>query len=286
MAFIQALIDGIMIGGVYAMISIGLTLVFGIMGIVNFAHAEFLMLGMFIAYYAWAWLGLDPLLAAPLSFIIVFSLGCVLQRLLFRRILKAPEISQIFLTVGLLIVLENAALWMFGSNFRSVTTSYQTSSLNLGPIFINVPYLLAFLMSAICGTALWLFLRLSWFGRAMRATAQDPMASTLMGINADRMHMLAFGLGVGLTAFGGAVILPYLTASPTVGGQFAILMFTVVVLGGLGSVAGAVVGGLAVGVIQSLSALAFPIQLQNLVLFVVFIAVLVVRPQGLLGDVR
>jgi branched-chain amino acid transport system permease protein len=286
MAFVQALIDGIMIGGVYAMISIGLTLVFGIMGIVNFAHAEFLMLGMFIAYYAWAWLGLDPLLAAPLSFIVVFSLGCVLQRLLFRRILRAPEISQIFLTVGLLIVLENTALWMFGSNYRSVTTPYQTSSLSLGPIFINVPYLFAFLMSAVCGTALWLFLRLSWFGRAMRATAQDPMASTLMGINADRMHMLAFGLGVGLTAFGGAVILPYLTASPTVGGQFAILMFTVVVLGGLGSVAGAVVGGLVVGVIQSLSALAFPIQLQNLVLFLVFIAVLVVRPQGLLGDVR
>jgi branched-chain amino acid transport system permease protein len=120
----------------------------------------------------------------------------------------------------------------------------------------------------------------------MRATAQDPMAATMMGINADRMHMLAFGLGVGLTAFGGAVILPYLTASPTVGGQFVILMFTVVVLGGLGSVAGAVVGGLAVGIIQSLSALAFPIQLQNLILFVVFIAVLVVRPQGLLGDVR
>lgn len=286
MAVFQALIDGIMIGGVYAMISIGLTLVFGIMGIVNFAHAEFLMLGMFIAYYAWAWLGLDPLLAAPLSFVIVFSLGCVLQRLLFRRILKAPEISQIFLTVGLLIVLENTALWVFGSNYRSVTTPYQTSSLSLGPIFINVPYLFAFLMSAVCGTALWLFLRQSWFGRAMRATAQDPMASTLMGINADRMHMLAFGLGVGLTAFGGAVILPYLTASPTVGGQFVILMFTVVVLGGLGSVAGAVVGGLAVGVIQSLSALAFPIQLQNLVLFVVFIAVLVVRPQGLLGDVR
>lgn len=286
MAVIQALIDGIMIGGVYAMISIGLTLVFGIMGIVNFAHAEFLMLGMFIAYFAWAWLGLDPLIAAPLSFVIVFSLGCVLQRLLFRRILKAPEISQIFLTVGLLIVLENTALWVFGSNYRSVTTPYQTSSLSLGPIFINVPYLFAFLMSAVCGTALWLFLRQSWFGRAMRATAQDPMASTLMGINADRMHMLAFGLGVGLTAFGGAVILPYLTASPTVGGQFVILMFTVVVLGGLGSVAGAVVGGLAVGVIQSLSALAFPIQLQNLVLFVVFIAVLVVRPQGLLGDVR
>jgi branched-chain amino acid transport system permease protein len=286
MSFIQALIDGVMIGGVYAMISIGLTLVFGVMGIVNFAHAEFLMLGMFVAYYAWAWLGLDPILAAPLSFVLVFGLGCILQRLLFRRIMRAPEISQVFLTVGLLIVLENAALLMFGSNFRSVSTSYQTSSLSLGPLFINVPYLFAFLMSMVCGLALWLFLRTSWFGRAMRATAQDPMASTLMGIDTGRMHMVAFGLGVGLTAFGGAVILPYLTASPTVGGQFVILMFTVVVLGGLGSVAGAVAGGLAVGIIQSLSALAFPIQLQNLVLFVVFIAVLVVRPQGLLGDVK
>jgi branched-chain amino acid transport system permease protein len=286
MSVIQALIDGFMIGGVYAMISIGLTLVFGVMGIVNFAHAEFLMLGMFVAYFAWAWLGLDPIVAAPLSFIVVFTLGCIIQRLLFRRILRAPEISQIFLTVGLLIFLENAALWMFGSNFRSVSTSYQTESISIGPLFISVPYLFAFLMSMASGLALWLFLRSSWFGRAMRATAQDPMAATMMGINADRMHMLAFGLGVGLTAFCGAVILPYLTASPTVGGQFVILMFTVVVLGGLGSVAGAVVGGLAVGIIQSLSALAFPIQLQNLILFVVFIAVLVVRPQGLLGDVR
>ncbi|MFN3671835.1 MAG: branched-chain amino acid ABC transporter permease [Bosea sp. (in: a-proteobacteria)] len=286
MAVIQAILDGLMIGGVYAVISIGLTLVFGVMGIVNFAQAEFLMLGMFVAYYAWAWLGLDPLLAAPLAFIVVFALGALLQRFLIRRVLKAPEVAQIFLTVGLLIVLENAALLMFGSGFRSVSTPYQTSSLQLGPLFISVPYLAAFAMSVASGLALWLFLKSSWFGRAMRATAQDPMAARLMGIDADRMHMLAFALGVGLTAFGGAVILPYLTASPTVGAQFVVLMFTVVVLGGLGSVAGAVVGGLAVGIIQSLSTLVFPIQLQNLVLFVVFIAVLAFRPKGLLGAAR
>lgn len=286
MAVLQALLDGLMIGGVYAVISIGLTLVFGVMGIVNFAQAEFLMLGMFVAYYAWAWLGLDPLLAAPLAFVIVFILGAVLQRVLMRRVLKAPDVAQIFLTVGLLIVLENAALLMFGSSFRSVSTPYQTSALQLGPLFVSVPYLAAFAMSVACGLALWLFLKTSWFGRAMRATAQDPLAARLMGINADRMHMLAFALGVGLTAFGGAVILPYLTASPTVGAQFVVLMFTVVVLGGLGSVAGAVVGGLAVGVIQSLSTLVFPIQLQNLVLFVVFIAVLAFRPKGLLGAAR
>ena len=286
MAVVQAILDGLMIGGVYAVISIGLTLVFGVMGIVNFAQAEFLMLGMFVAYYAWAWLGLDPLLAAPLAFVVVFLLGAAIQRVLIRRVLKAPEVAQIFLTVGLLIVLENAALLMFGSGFRSVSTPYQTASLQLGPLFISVPYLAAFAMSVASGLALWLFLKSSWFGRAMRATAQDPMAARLMGIDADRMHMLAFALGVGLTAFGGAVILPYLTASPTVGTQFAVLMFTVVVLGGLGSVAGAVVGGLAVGIIQSLSALVFPIQLQNLVLFIVFIAVLAFRPKGMLGAAR
>lgn len=286
MAVIQAILDGIMIGGVYAVISIGLTLVFGVMGIINFAQAEFLMLGMFVAYYAWAWLGLDPLIAAPLAFVVVFALGAVVHQLMIRRVLQAPVVAQIFLTVGLLIVLENAALVMFGSSFRSVTTPYQTSALQVGSLFVSVPYLAAFLMSVACGVALWLFMRASWFGRAMRATAQDPMAARLLGINADAMHRLAFALGVGLTAFGGAVILPYLTVSPTVGGQFVVLMFTVVVLGGLGSVAGAVVGGLAVGIIQSLSALAFPIQLQNLVLFVVFIAVLALRPEGLLGGSR
>jgi branched-chain amino acid transport system permease protein len=129
-------------------------------------------------------------------------------------------------------------------------------------------------------------MRASWFGRAMRATAQNPAAARLIGIDAELMYRLAFALGVGLTAFGGAVILPYVTVYPGVGGQFVVLMFTVVVLGGLGSVAGAVVGGLAVGVIQSLSALFFPIQLQNLVLFVVFILVLAVRPQGLVGASR
>jgi branched-chain amino acid transport system permease protein len=283
MAILQALLDGILIGGVYAVISIGLTLVYGVMGIVNFAHAEFLMIGMFAAYFAWAILGIDPILAAPLAFAVAFAIGWLVQRFLIERVLSAPSVAQIFLTVGLLIVLENGALLLFGSQFRSVNTSYQTMSLSLGPLFISVPYLAAFVLSLLCGLALWQFMRLSWFGRAMRATAQNRTAALLMGIDANRMYRLAFALGVGLTAFGGAIILPYMTASPTVGGQFVILMFTVVVLGGLGSVLGAVVGGVAVGTIQSLSSLAFPIQLQNLVLFIVFILMLALRPEGLVG---
>ncbi|MGA8316047.1 MAG: branched-chain amino acid ABC transporter permease [Bradyrhizobium sp.] len=286
MSFLQAILDGLLVGGVYAVISIGLTLVYGVMGIVNFAQAQFLTIGMFVAWFAWAFLGLDPVLAAPLSFVVAFAIGWVVQGQLIARILSAPAVAQIFLTVGILIVIENGSLLLFGSEFRSVTTSYQTAALSLGPLFISVPYLIAFAMSLVCGVLLWWFMRASWFGRAMRATAQNPSAARLMGINAELMYKLAFALGVGLTAFGGAVILPYVTVFPGVGSQYVVLMFTVVVLGGLGSIAGAVVGGLAVGVIQSLSSLFFPIQLQNLVLFVVFILVLAVRPQGLIGAVR
>ena len=286
MSFVQAILDGLLVGGVYAVISIGLTLVYGVMGIVNFAQAQFLTIGMFVAWFAWDFLGLDPVLAAPLSFVVAFAIGWVVQGQLIARILSAPAVAQIFLTVGILIVIENGSLLLFGSEFRSVTTSYQTAALSLGPLFISVPYLIAFAMSLVCGVLLWWFMRASWFGRAMRATAQNPSAARLMGINAELMYKLAFALGVGLTAFGGAVILPYVTVFPGVGSQYVVLMFTVVVLGGLGSIAGAVVGGLAVGVIQSLSSLFFPIQLQNLVLFVVFILVLAVRPQGLIGAVR
>ncbi|WP_454916080.1 branched-chain amino acid ABC transporter permease [Xanthobacter sediminis] len=278
----QALVDGILLGGVYGVISTGLSLVFGVLGVVNFAHAEFLMLGMYVAWFAWRTLGLDPLLGSVLSFVVVFAVGYLVQRTLIQRVLKAPPAAQVFLTVGLMIVIENAALMAFGSDFRSVSVPYQVQGYRLGDIFIGAPYLYAFIAAVVLAAALWLFLERSWMGRAIRAVAQDPMASTLVGVDTRRTYAMAFGLGVALTAFGGAVILPYITVSPTVGGQFVVLMFTVVVLGGLGSVAGALAGGIVVGIVQSLSALVFPIQLQNLCLFVIFIAVLALRPQGLI----
>lgn len=279
---VQALVDGILLGGVYGVISTGLSLVFGVLGVVNFAHAEFLMLGMYVAWFAWRWLGLDPLLGSVLSFIVVFVVGYGVQRTLIQRVLKAPAAAQVFLTVGLLIVIENGALMAFGSDFRSVSVPYQVEGYRLGDLFISAPYLFAFIAAVGLAIALWLFLERSWTGRAIRAVAQDAMAATLVGVDTKRTYGLAFGLGVALTAFGGAVILPYITVSPTIGGQFVVLMFTVVVLGGLGSVAGALAGGMMVGIVQSLSALVLPIQLQNLCLFVIFIAVLALRPQGLI----
>jgi branched-chain amino acid transport system permease protein len=282
MAFLQAVLDGLMLGGVYAVISIGLTLVFGVVGIVNFAQAQFLMVGMYVAFFAWRYLGIDPLLGSVLSFAVVFALGYAIQQSLIRRVLHAPEVAQIFLTVGILIVLENLALIAFGSEFKSVQTWYQNESLQAGGLHVSLPYGIAFCASVLAGGATWWLLARTWWGRSVRATAQDPMAAMLMGIDPDRIYRLSFGLGVALTGFGGAIILPYLTVSPSAGEQFGVLMFTVVVLGGLGNVLGAVVGGLAVGVIQSLSGLFLPIQLQNLVLFVVFILTLALRPEGLL----
>lgn len=282
MALIQAILDGLMLGGVYAVISIGLTLVFGVVSIVNFAQAQFLMIGMYVAYFAWSKLGLDPLAGSLLAFGAVFVLGYAIQQGLIRRVLKAPEVAQIFLTVGILIVLENLALIAFGSEFRSVQTWYQNEALEAFGLIVSMPYAIAFCASAVAGGAIWWVLTHTWWGRAVRSTAQDPMAARLVGIDPDRVYRLAVGLGVGLTAFGGAIILPYLTVSPTVGEQFGVLMFTVVVLGGLGNVLGAVVGGLAVGVIQSVSGLYLPLQMQNLVLFLVFILTLALRPEGLL----
>ncbi len=282
MELLQAVVNGLLIGGVYAVVSIGLTLVFGVMSIVNFAQAEFLMLGMFVAFFCWQHLGLDPMLGALVAFVVVFAVGALVQRVLIERVLRAPEVAQIFLTVGLLIVLENAALLAFGSEFRSVRVPYQTSAIEFGGLIVGVPYLLAFAISLVAGALLWAFMRYTWLGQAMRATAQDPMAALSLGMDARRIRQLAFGLGVGMTALGGAVILPYFTASPTVGGQFAVLMFTAVVLGGLGNVLGAVLGGLMVGVIQTVSTLVLPIQLQNLALFLVFILMLAFRPEGLL----
>lgn len=282
MALLQAILDGIMLGGVYAVISIGLTLVFGVVSIVNFAQAQFLMIGMYVAYFAWSKLGLDPIAGSLLAFGVVFCLGYLIQQWLIRPVLKAPEVAQIFLTVGILIVLENLALIAFGSQFRSVQTWYQNEAIEVSGLIISMPYGIAFCASVLAGVSIWWVLTRTWWGRAVRSTAQDPMAAKLVGINPDQVYRLAVGLGVGLTAFGGAIILPYLTVSPAAGEQFGVLMFTVVVLGGLGNVLGAVVGGLAVGVIQSVSGLYLPLQLQNLVLFVVFILTLALRPEGLL----
>ncbi len=283
MILLQAIINGILIGGVYALISVGLTLVFGVMDVVNFAQAEFLMLGMYIAYFIFQVTGIDPILSSLIVFAVVFLIGALVQRGLIQRVLNAPMVSQIFLTVGLTMVLVSTTQLLFGATFRSVTTPYQMLALHIGHLQLSVPYLIAFGVSITIYFLLWLFLERTDLGRCMRATAQNRTAAILVGINDKRMYVLALGLGTGLAAIAGSVILPYAYVFPTVGHQYALIMFTGVVLGGFGSVPGALLGGLIVGILQSVSSVYLPMQLQNLVVFVVFIMMLVYRPAGLLG---
>ncbi|MGR7997814.1 branched-chain amino acid ABC transporter permease [Xanthobacter sp. ZOL 2024] len=280
---LQAIVNGILIGGVYAVLAVGLALVFGVMEIVNFAQSEFVMLGMYVAYAVFAAVGLDPIAAVPIVFLAVFAFGAAVQRLLIQPVLRAPMVSQIFLTVGLSFVLVAGAQLLFGATFLSVVTPYQTAALTFGGLQVSVPYLLAFLASAVMAALLWAFLERTDMGRAMRATSQNRTAAQLMGINPTRIYMIAFGLGTGLAGVAGAVILPYAYVFPTVGHNYSLVMFTVVTLGGLGSVSGAVVGGLVVGVIHAVSAVFLPTQLQNVVVFAIFLATLLFRPSGLLG---
>ena len=283
---LQATVTGLLIGGVYALLSIGLTLVYGIMDIVNFAQGEFLMVGMFVGWVSSSYFGVDPLIAAPVVGLLVFFIGMILERVIIEPIVDAWAIAQVFATVGLGLVLQNGAALLFGNDFRGVSTPYQAERVELGGIGLGTPYVLAFIYALVGAGGLYFFLQRTEFGRAMRATAQNRSAAVLMGINPRRMYMVAFGLGVGLTALAGAVILPQTVAYPTVGLQYVVLMFTVVVLGGLGSVRGAMIAGLVVGVVQNVSSVFLATELQNLVVFMVFYGALIFGPGGVVKRVN
>lgn len=280
---LQAIFNGILTGGVYAVVSVGLSLVFGIVDVVNFAQPEFLMMGMFVAYFLSVATGIDPILASPLVFVVVFLFGALVQRLLIQRVLNAPLVTQIFLTVAVAMVMVSGAQLLFGADFRSAPTFYTTMAVHLGPFQFSLPQILAFCASSVMALGLWVFMEWTDVGRSIRATAQNRTAAILMGINPYRMYVLAFAVGTGLAGAAGAVILPYSYVFPTIGHDWGLIMFTVVVLGGLGSVPGALLAGLVIGVIQSLTSVYLPTQLQNLVVFIVFILTLAYRPAGLLG---
>ena len=286
MDILQAVANGLLIGSVYALISVGLTLIFGVMNIVNFAHGEFLMLGMFGAYFLSTAFGGDPLLMAPIVGAAGFLMGAVVERVLIEPIIKAPQSAQIIATVGLGIVLANAAAAIFGNNFLSVSTPYQGENFSLLGLSFPASFVYAAAYAAVIAGLLGYFLNRTRYGKAMRATAQNRGAAQLLGIDPKRMYMIAFGLGAALVTLAGAVILPYTLVYPFIGQQYVLIMFTVVVLGGLGSVRGAIVAGLAVGVIQSISTLLLSTELQNLPVFIVFFIALVLIPGGVLSRVR
>jgi len=285
--YVQALIDGLLVGGVYATIAVGLSLAFGVMRIINWAHGELLMTGMYISYFIFTATGLDPYLIMLLTAVMMFFVGFFLQKGIISNILERETelepISVLLFTSGLGLFLSNLALMIFGANPLTANTAYTGKSLQIASIYVSVPKLISFTIAIVCTLALYFFLQRSEMGRAIRATAQNRSVATLMGINMKHIYNVAFGIGIALVGLSGALLLPYLPVVPTVGATFSFKSFVIVVLGGQGSVPGALLGGLLVGIIEKLGTQLVSDSAAQMAVFIVFILVLLFKPYGLLG---
>ncbi|HJV48886.1 MAG TPA: branched-chain amino acid ABC transporter permease [Geothrix sp.] len=285
--FMQSLISGILIGGVYALIGIGLTLIFGVMRVINFAHGDILMVGMYLTYLSFTLLGIDPFVSVLITFPLMFLFGSFLQKVFINRVLDALAQNQILLTIGLGLIMSNTVMLIFTSDYKILSTSYSSATIQVGGgVSVSTPLLISFLITAAITAALYWFLMKTDTGQAIRATAQDREAAQLMGINVKRMSILAFGLGSALAGTAGALISPTYYIFPQVGGAFTLKAFVITVLGGMGSVVGATLGGVLIGVAESLSAVYISSGWKDVVVFVLFLAVLLFRPSGLMGKSR
>jgi branched-chain amino acid transport system permease protein len=283
---VQSIISGILVGGIYALIGIGLTIIFGVMRIINFAQGDLLMLGMYATWLAFTYLHVDPFVSILLTAPLLFLWGAFLQKVLINRVLNALPQNQILLTIGLGLVMSNTVMLIFTSDYRILTTTYSSSSYSIGGISISQALLFAFLITAAITAALYWFLIKTDTGQAIRATAQDRDAAQLMGINVQRTSILAFGMGAALAGTAGALISPTYYIFPQVGSTFTLKAFVIVVLGGMGSVMGAVLGGVIIGMTESLSAVYVASGLKELVVFILFLLLLLFKPAGLLGKSR
>jgi len=284
--FLQSLVSGVLVGGVYALIGIGLTMIFGVMRVINFAHGDLLMLGMYLTYFIFTLLGIDPFLSIALTMPIMFVFGALLQKVFINRVLDALPQNQILLTIGLGLIMSNTVMLIFTSDYKILTTSYSSGSVKLGGISISQPLAVSFLITAAITAVLYWFLLRTDTGQAIRATAQDREAAQLMGINVRRMSVIAFGIGAALAATAGALVSPTYYIFPQVGGSFTLKAFVIVVLGGMGSIFGATLGGVIIGAVESLAAAYVSSGLKELFVYVLFLLVLLFRPAGLLGKSR
>ena len=284
----QYVVTGLLVGGVYALMSIGLALIFGIMRVVNFAQGDFMMLGMYLTFYYAVALGIDPLLGALLSIPPFFVLGLLVHRAFLARVTGGGDPNremdaQLILTLGLSLVITNATTMILSPMPRSINAPYASKAFAVGPLLLNQARTYSFATALLLAAAVYVFLTRTDLGKALRAAADDPEAAGYQGINVRTMHGVAFGIGIALVAAAGGLLASYPPIEPNVAVNFIVLMFVAVVLGGLGSIPGAFVGGIVIGLVQSLTLLLLPLQLQNVGVFVAFLVVLYVRPQGLFG---
>jgi len=261
------------------------------MKIVNFGHGEFLMIAMYISFWLYHYFHIDPYLSTLLMVPLVFLIGIITYYLFIKPTLSSSVLCQIFITVGLSTIIQNMVLLFWSADFRSINLSYATNSIVLGPfpllsiekIMVNPARLIAFVLAVSLSIAFYLFLKFSYTGKIIRATSQDRSAALLMGINIDRIYKLTFAIGIVLVGLAGGLLVPIYTVHPFVGFDFVLVMFVVVVLGGMGSVVGAMVSGFIIGIVEIFSSYWIGQESKQAIYFLVFIAVLVVRPSGLFG---
>jgi branched-chain amino acid transport system permease protein len=280
---VQSLVSGLLTGSLYAMIGVGLTIVFGVMRIINLAHGEAVMLGMFGAYWAQQLWGVDPFLSLLLWAPLLFAAGVLVYRFLLRPILPGGELNTLLYTAGLSLLVANVALIAWTGDYRTISLPYAQLPLRPFGISVPIPVAIAFLLAALLTGALWFFLARTDLGRAVRATSQNAEAAILMGVDVQRVAMVTFGLGTALAGAAGVLLAPSLYLYPTVGEILIVKCFVVVVLGGLGSVPGAIAGGLLLGVVESFGAVYASMAWKDGIGFLIFLLVLLYRPAGLFG---
>jgi branched-chain amino acid transport system permease protein len=280
---IQVIAGGLLLGAVYALFSSGLTLIWGMMNVINFAHGDFVMLGMYVAFVVWTLMGGGPAAAVPIAALMLASLGIVCYFILIRHIMRGPMLAQILGTFGLALLLRYSAFWYFGTSFRTLPETLVGGTLLIGPIRIESSRLLAGVVALVVTACLHLMLTRTALGSRMLAVAEDAVAAELMGIRPERMQAIAWGLAAAATGIAGALIANFFYVAPSVGETLAIVAFVTVSLGGFGSVPGALVAGLLIGVIESVSAYAIGAIYKDIVVYTLFVLALWLRPQGLMG---
>ena len=280
---IPAILNGLMTGAVYALVALGLTLIYGVLHIINFAHGALLSAAMFAAFFAFRLFGIDPYVATFLIAPLFFAFGYGLQRFAIGPASHGDDRNMLLVTLGLAIVIENVLLYAFRADTRTIDLPYAFDTINVGFTFLAIPRVIGFAAVFVVAILLWAIMNMTDTGRAIRAVAREKLGAELSGIDVAHIYAMTFGLGTACVAIAACLLMPSFYVNPTVGDAFVLVGFTIVVLGGMGSVPGALIGGLVVGVVESLSGLFLGDSLGQIGIFLVFIVVLLVRPTGLFG---
>ena len=279
----QILLNGILLGGLYAVMALGLALVWGVLNIVNLAHGAFIMLGAYVSWHLYTYLHIDPFLGLPITALVMFAVGYALQRGLLNLVVRAPMFNTLLITFGLEVVLTYLAQLAFSADFRTINPSYAGDSIQFGAIVLPLARLMAFGVAIVLTVAMWLFLLHTKLGRAIRATAQNLVAARLYGVEPRHLYAVTFGIGIGLAGAAGGLYGTVSQINPYIGATLTAKSFAIAIIGGLDNPLGVIVGGLFLGIVESLTALYIGPTFADVASFGVLVLVLIVRPSGLLG---